>query len=239
MEGGNLGAPPKPPRTGSYSRGQRDHRGLAGGGQALGRGGPRVVPGRARHCDSGHSAARPAAAPPPPRSRRSAWPTARPARRRSCWAWLMTASRSSRQALATPRVSRWKYVTGEVGAAVEGLPVRGHEHRHGPSALARHGLGGGHVDGVDIRAFLTIHLDRHEMLVHDGGNLLILERLVCHHVAPVAGGVADRQQHRHIALGRRLERCLGPRPPVHRVASVLKEVRARRMSETVCHVSII
>jgi hypothetical protein len=48
-----------------------------------------------------------------------------------------------------------------------------------------------HVDRVDIGALLAVDLDVDEVVVHVGGGLRILEGLTLHHVAPVAGGIAD------------------------------------------------
>ena len=63
----------------------------------------------------------------------------------------------------------------KVGTAEERLPVRRHEHGHRPAALARHRLGGGHVDAVDVRPLLPVDLDRDEVLVHDRRGLHVLE----------------------------------------------------------------
>jgi hypothetical protein len=92
-----------------------------------------------------------------------------------------------------------------VGATEEGASVRGQEARHRPSALAVHGDGGVHVHGIQVRTFFPVHLDADEAGIHEGGHLVILERLVSHHVTPVAGCVADRQQDRHIARLRLLQ----------------------------------
>ena len=51
---------------------------------------------------------------------------------------------------------------GEVGAGIEGLPAWGEEHRHRPTARARHRLDGVHVDRVDVRPLFAVHLDRDE-----------------------------------------------------------------------------
>ena len=75
----------------------------------------------------------------------------------------------------------------EVGTRVERHPVRGEETGHGPSALPGERLGRGHVHGVDPRVLLPVHLDRHEVLVHQGCDDRIFERLVGHDVAPVTG----------------------------------------------------
>ena len=63
-------------------------------------------------------------------------------------------------------------------------------------------LGGRHVDRVDVRPLLAVDLDRDEVGVELRGGRRVLERLVRHHVAPVAGRVADREQHRHVAPAR-------------------------------------
>ena len=56
---------------------------------------------------------------------------------------------------------------------------------------------------------------------------LVLERLALHHVAPVAGGVADREQDRLVLRAGARERLLAPRVPVDRIVRVLEQVRAR------------
>src|SRR5262245_59209904 len=47
---------------------------------------------------------------------------------------------------------------GEIGAAVERLTVRGEPQGHRPAATANHRLDGRHVNGIDIRSLLAIHL---------------------------------------------------------------------------------
>ena len=111
-----------------------------------------------------------------------------------------------------------------VGAAVHRLAVGIEEHGHGPAALLAQGVQRGHVDVVDVRPLLAIDLHIDEQLVHPIGGLGVLEQLVRHHVAPVAGGVADREQDRTVAaLGFR-QRLGAPGAPVHRVVGVLQQV---------------
>jgi hypothetical protein len=122
-----------------------------------------------------------------------------------------------------------------VGAAVERAPVGREEHRHRPPAVPRHPLHRRHVDAVDVRPLLAVHLDVDEVLVHQGGRLGILERLVLHHVAPVARRVAHREQDRPVLRPRALQRLGSPGVPVHRVVPVLQQVRAGLVSEAVGH----
>jgi AcrR family transcriptional regulator len=121
----------------------------------------------------------------------------------------------------------------EVGAEVERLALRGEEDGHRPAALAGRRLHRLHVHGVHVRALLAVHLDRDEVLVEVRGRRLVLERLVRHHMAPVAAAVPHAQQHGHTALARRPERVLPPRPPVHRVVRVLKQIGRRRVTKSV------
>ena len=115
---------------------------------------------------------------------------------------------------------------GEIGATVERLPVRREPHGHRPAAVPRHHLDGGHVDGVDVGPSLAIDLDGDVVLVQLGGDLLVVERLLLHHVAPVARRVADAQENRPVLAPRAFERLLTPGVPVDGVVRVLEEIRA-------------
>ena len=126
----------------------------------------------------------------------------------------------------------------EVRAAPERLAVRRHEHRHRPPAVARERDDRVHVDPVDVRTLLAVDLDADEVLVHERGRLVVLEGLVLHDVAPVAGRVADGQQDRLVLLARAREGLLAPRVPVDGVVRVLEEVRARLLREAVHGVSV-
>ena len=57
--------------------------------------------------------------------------------------------------------------------------------------MSVHLLHRAHIDAVDVGALLAVDLDADEEVVHQAGGLLVFERLALHHVAPVAGGVAD------------------------------------------------
>src|SRR5439155_13735878 len=61
----------------------------------------------------------------------------------------------------------------------------------------------------------------------------ILERLSLHDVAPVTGGVADREQDRAILGARALERLVAPRVPVDGIARMLLQVWRRLVGEAV------
>ena len=121
----------------------------------------------------------------------------------------------------------------EIRPAVERRAVGREEDGHRPAALPRHRLHGLHIDVIDVGALLAIDLDAHEVAVHHGGGVGVLERLALHHVTPVAGGVADGQQNRLVfRLGAR-ESLLAPRIPIDGVVRVLKQVRARLAGQAI------
>ena len=126
----------------------------------------------------------------------------------------------------------------EVGAAVERCARRRHEHRHRPAPTPRHGLHRVHVHRVDVGTFLAVDLHVHEQPVHHLGDLGVLEALVRHDVAPVAGAVADAQQDRDVALRRRGEGLGSPRVPVDRVVAMLPKVWRRLVGQPVHRVRV-
>ncbi len=128
------------------------------------------------------------------------------------------------------------FVLGKIGAAPERLGVGGEEHGQRPAALLAELVQRAHIDRIDIGALLAVDLDVDEQLVHHRGGGRVLEALMGHDVAPMAGGVADRQQDRLAAVAGLGERRLAPRPPMHRIVLVLEQIGAglARKPVTVC-----
>ena len=124
---------------------------------------------------------------------------------------------------ARPAVARG---IGEVGAAPERLARRRAEHGERPAALLAQDLQRLHVDGVDVGPLLAVDLDVDEQLVHHRRHFRRFEALVRHDMAPVAGGVADREQDRPVGALGLGQRLLAPRPPVHGIVGVLQQVGA-------------
>ena len=121
----------------------------------------------------------------------------------------------------------WRGSRRVVGAGVERHAVGRQERVQRPAAVAGHRLHRVHVDRVDVRALLAVDLHAHEVLVHQRRDLRVLEGLALHHVAPVAGRVADRDDQRLVLRAGARERLLAPRVPVDGVLRVLEQVRAR------------
>ena len=128
-------------------------------------------------------------------------------------------------------------LVGKIGAAEKRPLVRGgEEHGQRPAAAAlREQLVRGLVDPVDVGPLLAVDLDVDEQFVHERGRGLVLERLVRHHVTPVAGGVADREQHGPRGLARQRKRLLSPRVPVDGIVGVLQQVGTGFSGKSVGH----
>mmetsp|Transcript_8357 Transcript_8357/g.20802 ORF Transcript_8357/g.20802 Transcript_8357/m.20802 type:complete len:385 (+) Transcript_8357:1571-2725(+) len=122
---------------------------------------------------------------------------------------------------------------GVVRAPVHGFQVGGEEHAHGPPAPPAHRLHVRHVHPVHVGPLLAVHLDRHVVLVEQRRGLAALEALALHHVAPVARGVAHRQEDGLVLLARLFKRFRPPRVPIHRVVLVLQQVGALLLRQPV------
>ena len=116
---------------------------------------------------------------------------------------------------------------GEVRARIERTTFRRAPDAHWPSAPPGQCLHRLHVDRVDVGAFLAVDLHVHEARVHQIRSGIVLERLVCHHVTPMARRIADRQEHGHVPRAGERERLVAPRHPLDGIVGVLAEVRAR------------
>ena len=124
-------------------------------------------------------------------------------------------------------------VRRKIGAAEEGLAVRSQKHRHGPAPAAGGRLHEQHVDAVHVRALFTIHLDRNEIAIQQPRDVRILEGLALHDVAPVAGGIAHRKEHRLVFAQRLFERLLAPRIPIHGIVGVLQQVGTLLVAQSI------
>ena len=111
-----------------------------------------------------------------------------------------------------------------VGPADHRLAVGRQEHGERPAALLAERMERGHVDVVDVRPLFAIDFDVDEELVHETSGFAVLEQLVRHHVAPMAGRVADRKQDRAVAPFGLRQRVGAPRAPMHRVPGVLQKI---------------
>ena len=79
-----------------------------------------------------------------------------------------------------------------------------------------------HVNLVEVGPFLAIDFDVDEVRVHRGGDFGVLEAFMLHHVAPVAGAVANGEKDRPVELAGLLQRLLAPGMPIDGIIGVLQ-----------------
>ena len=121
----------------------------------------------------------------------------------------------------------------EVRAAEKGPPVGQAKGVQRPAAVLVDHLDGLHVNVVHVRALLAVHLDADKVLVHEPGDVRVLEALALHHVAPVAGAVANRHDDGHVPPLRLGKGFRAPGLPVDGVFGVLAQVEAVLVGEAV------
>ncbi len=121
----------------------------------------------------------------------------------------------------------------KVRSGKERLFLRRHKYRKRPAAAARHRLTHAHVHLVDVGPLFPVHFDGHEAFVELVCDFFIFEALMRHHMAPMAGGIADGEKHGFILRARFFEGFVAPRIPVYRVMSVLKKIAGLFVGEAV------
>lgn len=114
----------------------------------------------------------------------------------------------------------------EICTTPEWITLRREEHGQWPATLLTKHMESLHIDLVNVRALFAVYLDVDEMLIHESGCCFILKTFMGHNVAPMTGGVANRQQNWLVCFLRFFQCFLTPLPPVDRVILVLKKVRA-------------
>ena len=154
---GNLGAGPKPPHSGSKPAG----RGRRPPGRPDGVGVQRPPAAGPSACSA--AAGRLLAQASARRSSRRTAPTSASACS-STWSRSLVPGVAQRLHDAAERRHPVALHGREVGPGVEGPPVGRAEDRHGPAARPGQGLGGRHVDGVEVGTLLAVDLDRDERL---------------------------------------------------------------------------
>ncbi len=112
----------------------------------------------------------------------------------------------------------------EIRAAPERLSVRRQEHGQRPATLLAQQLKRMLVYGIDIGAFLPVDLHVDIKVVHLRRDFVVFEAFMRHDVAPVAGGVADRQQDGLVLVPRGGEGLRPPAVPVHRIVGMLQKI---------------
>ena len=63
----------------------------------------------------------------------------------------------------------------KIGAAVKWFAIRSEKTIERPATLSGHGLDGGHINLVHVRAFFTVHFDADEMPVEEFGEIFVFK----------------------------------------------------------------
>ena len=79
---------------------------------------------------------------------------------------------------------------------------------------------------IDVRTFFPVELDGDEMLFQKLADRLVFKRFPLHHMAPVAGAIANAQQDWFALRFGAGKGFLSPRIPVYRIVLVLEQVGA-------------
>ncbi len=79
----------------------------------------------------------------------------------------------------------------EVGTPVKWMQFGSQKDRHRPAASARQDSDRLHVDSVQVGAFLAVHFDVDEILVHQRGDGVVFETFLAESVAPMTRAVTN------------------------------------------------
>jgi hypothetical protein len=122
---------------------------------------------------------------------------------------------------------------GEIGSTDKRCELWSKPYAHRPAAAARCCLDESHVNAIHIGSLFTIDFNVHKLAIHDFGGGSIFEGLMRHDVAPVTGGITDREKNGFVFASRFFERLLPPGKPFHRVIGVLQQVGRLLVSQSV------
>jgi hypothetical protein len=82
----------------------------------------------------------------------------------------------------------------------------------------------GDVDLVKVGALFAVELDGNEMGVEDLRHRLVVEAFLLHHMAPVACGIADREEYGEVQRRRLGQRLGAEGAPIDRVVGMLDQI---------------
>src|SRR5438874_10891903 len=86
----------------------------------------------------------------------------------------------------------------KISAAYEWFQIWSQPHAHRPATVAGGRLNKGHVNTVNIRTLLPIHLNVYVLAIYDLGCVIILELLMSHIVKHLVCGLYYRQDYQCI-----------------------------------------
>ncbi len=113
----------------------------------------------------------------------------------------------------------------KIGSTKEWLQGGRQKNIHGPAAAPGGCFDEAHVLVVNVGSLFAVHLNGDEPAIDQLGNCGIGIGLALHHVAPMAGVIADREKDRFVLSFGLGERLFSPGIPVDRVVRMQEEVR--------------
>ena len=107
----------------------------------------------------------------------------------------------------------------------KGSSIGQKETIEGPATITRNNLTSFHIYLIHIGALLSVHLNTDKMMIHNICNILIFKRFTLHHMAPMAGGIANTNQYRFVFSYRPFKGFGFPCIPIDGVVGMLQKVR--------------
>src|SRR6266852_5663371 len=114
----------------------------------------------------------------------------------------------------------------KIGSTKEWLQGGRQKNIHGPAAAPGGCFDEAHVLVVNVGSLFAVHLNGDEPAIDQLGNCGIGIGLALHHVAPMAGVIADREKDRFVLAFGLGESLFAPRIPVDRIVRMQEKVRA-------------
>ncbi len=118
---------------------------------------------------------------------------------------------------------------------MKGFSLGREPYAHRPATVPGRLLDIGHVNPVEIRSLLAIHLHRDEITVQHLRYARVFKRLMRHHMTPVTCRIPYAQKNWFPFELRFRQRLFTPRKPIHGIVGVLAKVRRFFGGETVGH----
>jgi hypothetical protein len=84
-----------------------------------------------------------------------------------------------------------------------------------------------------IRTLFAIYLYGDEMFIHKISHFLIFKTLMFHHMAPMAGSIPNTDNNQFIFRAGFLQGFFTPWIPIHRIMSMLQQVRTTLRSKMI------
>ena len=112
------------------------------------------------------------------------------------------------------------------------------KHVERPTATAHLCLCKAHVHRIYVRMLFAIYLHAHKRM-HRLCHLLKGKALLCHHMAPVAGGISNGNEQQPVPFPGLAQRVFAIRHPAHGIVRMLLQIRGSLMDQLVVQIAIL